>query len=57
MNTATHDSSLFFVALIALNRSKQKLTLAGLEVERSAVKRAMNVVAQRPDHLGDAIHT
>jgi hypothetical protein len=57
INTATHDSSLFFVALIALNRSKQKLTLAGLEVERSAVKRAMNVVAQRPDHLGDAIHT
>ena len=42
---------------IALNRSKQRLTLAGLEVERSAVQRATNVVAQRPDHLGDAIHT
>jgi hypothetical protein len=42
---------------IALNRSKQRLTLAGLEVERSAVQRATNVVAQRLDHLGNAIHT
>jgi hypothetical protein len=40
----------------ALNRSKHRLTLAGLEVERSVVKRATNVVARRLDHLGDAIH-